>query len=40
VAVVGTECPAALRPLGARTYPTPRQAVRAVLLAYAGLSDD
>jgi CheY-like chemotaxis protein len=38
VAVVGADCPAALRPSGARAHPTPRQAVRAVLLAYAGLS--
>ncbi len=38
VAVLGAECPAQLRPLGARTHSTARQAVRALLLAYAGLS--
>jgi CheY-like chemotaxis protein len=38
VAVVGAECPGELRPLGVRSHPTPREAVRAVLLAYAGLS--
>lgn len=38
VAVLGLASPVELRSSGARAYPTPRDAVRAVLLAYAGLS--
>jgi hypothetical protein len=38
VAVLGDVCPDELAQRGARAYPGMRQAVRAVLLAYAGLA--